>query len=234
LSPTVKDVPTTVIRDTVTKETAATTIKAATSLTKKSSIDISKKVGKILDKLIPPESPTQSTTRVGRQSRLMHADLNTVVSYDVTGKEVSLRKKASKQRKRKGKPTIINVKPFTGDEGTSVSANGAGNNVSPESPSQFHVCKHGIPLADGLDDGGGCVKCQRPGSRGGRQLQGFLRFRRAERSKKRKKWAKSSDSQSHKDSKVMVDKALQQFVDAQRYEKPHRMLHDNELEELGS
>lgn len=176
-----KAIPDIVARDTVTKDTEGNTIKYERPPNNKSDINITRKVGEILDTLIPPESPVQNLTWVGRQSRLMHADLNTVVSYDVTGTAELPRAKGTKQRK--GKPTFITAKT------------GTSKILSPESPTQFHVCKHGIPLAvEDQDDeeGVGCTKCQRPGSRGGRELQELLKMKRASR-KTTKKAPKGSE-----------------------------------------
>lgn len=162
-------------------------------------LDITRKVEKILNEVISPESSTVDCTQVGRQSRLMHADMNTVVSHGISGKKA--------MKKKKVKPTLITVKPYEEDQDQN-------RPTTPHTP-ELNVCKHGIPIVDSLDnEDGGCIKCQRPNSRGGRELQEFLKFKRTERKKSRKFWAKNTEifeRTSRRQSQDSVEKALREF-----------------------
>lgn len=130
----------------------------------------------------------------------MHADINTVVSVGISGK-------IKKTKKKKVNVKSITVKPYEEDQDRPQ---------TPESPPKFNVCKHGIPLVNSLDDEeeGGCIKCQRPDSRGGRELQGYLKFKKAERKKSRTFWAKNAQNTertSRRNSQDFVEKALREF-----------------------
>jgi len=173
----------------------------------KNDLEITRKVGEILDKVISPEpTTTVDSTKVGRQSRLMHADMNTVVSVDVGGN-------VKKTKKKKVKAKLITVKPYQ-EEVTE----------KPESPpGNLHVCKHGIPLVDDFDEEeGGCAKCQRPNSRGGRELQEYLNVKKSER-KTRKIWAKdirNKERESRRSSQDFVEKALREFAEFHEKHEP--------------
>ena len=165
----------------------------------KSNLDITSKVEQILNEVISPESSMVDCTQVGRQSRLMHADVNTVVSYGISGEKA--------MKKKKVKPTLITVKPYQENQDQN-------RPVTPNTP-ELNVCKHGIPLVDSLDnEEGGCTKCQRPNSRGGRELQEYLKLKRTERKKSRKFWAKNIETMersSRRQSQDSIEKALREF-----------------------
>ena len=170
-----------------------------------SDLEITRKVGEILDRVISPEASAVDCTKVGRQSRLMHADINTVVSVDLGGK-------VKKSKKNKVKSTVITVKPYQEED-----------TEKPDSPpGKLHVCKHGIPFANDFDgEEGGCTTCQRPDSRGGRELQQYLSTKKSERN--RKFWAKDVKNKgrtSRRSSQDFVEKALREFEEFHEKHEP--------------